>query len=111
MRSGDPAAEIGYCGDQRRPGLGRTVLIGAIVAARMEAQRVACSHADDATPAKVSFRKRACDRHGHCVEPPRRFRRATRRGMAVATWNWIGRQGKERTSLLKGVSQLVETTA
>ena len=41
MRSGDLAAKIGDRGDQGRPGLGRAIFIGAIVAARMEAQRVA----------------------------------------------------------------------
>src|SRR5215831_14411820 len=100
MRSGDPAAEIGDCGDQSRPSLGRTVLIGAIVAARMEAQRVACSQADDATLAKVGFRKCARDRPGHGIETPGGLRGAPRRWQGVVLSNWIGRQRKERTSLL-----------
>ena len=39
VRTGDPAVEIGDGGDQCRPGLGRCVVIGAVVAARVEAQR------------------------------------------------------------------------
>src|SRR5207245_2945987 len=41
MRSGDPATKIGNRGDQGRPGLGRAVLVPAIVAERIEAQWVA----------------------------------------------------------------------
>ena len=111
MRSGDPAAKIGDRGDQGRPGLGRAVLVGAIVAARMEAQRVACSHGDDATTAQVGFRKRARDRPGHGIETARRLGRTTRRGKAILPWDWVRRQGKERARLLEGIAQPVETAA
>ena len=39
MRAGDLAAKVGDGGDQGWPSLGRRIGIGAVIAARMEAQR------------------------------------------------------------------------
>ena len=74
VRAGDTAVEIGDGGDHRRPGLGRSIVVGPIVAARMEAQRCASVQSRNAASAQIRFRERAGDRLRHGEESSRGFR-------------------------------------
>ena len=49
MRAGDVAFEIGHGSDHRRPGLGRRVRIGTIIATRVESEAAEVMQIRDAT--------------------------------------------------------------
>ena len=74
MRAGDAAVEIGDGGDHRRPGLGRRVCVGPIVAARMEAQAVGAVQGSDAASPQIRLHERAGNRLRHGEQTPCRFR-------------------------------------
>ena len=79
VRAGDPAVEIGDRGDQCRPGLGRCVGIGAIVAARMKPQGTACVQSRNAASAQIRFGDCARNRLRHGEETACGFGRSARR--------------------------------
>ena len=74
VRAGDVALEIGDSRDHRRPGFGRGVCLGTIVAARMESQAVDAVQVRDAAFTQISFHERAGNRLRHGEQPPCRFR-------------------------------------
>ena len=110
MRPGDPATKISDGGDQRRPGLGRAVGVRAIVAARMEAQRVTVGHSHNAAAVQIGLHQGARDRPRHGVETPCGLRRTARRGKTILSWSeLVWWQGEKRACLVQGVAQAIET--
>ena len=74
VRAGDVALEIGNSRDHCRPGFGRGVCLGTIVAARMESQAVDAMQVSDAASPQVGFHDRAGNRLRHGEQTPCRFR-------------------------------------
>ena len=62
--AGDDAVEIGDGRKERRPDLARRVVMGTVVASRVEAQRIEIAHIRDATAAEIDFGYRPADRLG-----------------------------------------------
>ena len=73
MHAGDRARQVGDGGDHRRPRLRRRMLIRAIPAARMEAERFAARQMYDPAVAQVRLGQGAGDRLGDGPEPARSF--------------------------------------
>ena len=61
VHAGDAMVEVGDGGDQSRPGLRGTVIVGAIVAARVKAQAVQALNVGDAAICQIGLGERACD--------------------------------------------------
>ena len=111
VRAGDPAVEIGDRGDQCRPGLGRCVGIGAIVAARMKPQRAACVQSRNAASAQIRFGDCARNRLRHGEEPACGFGRSARRrrGLVPGRPPRVGPwQAEEGSRLVERVAQAIE---
>src|SRR5581483_9242523 len=81
VRAGEAAVEIGDGGDHGGPSLGRGMLIGPVVAARVEAQRSGSVQRRNAAPAEIRLGERAVDWPRHGEQPPRGFRRTR--------WGWL----------------------
>ena len=114
MRAGDRAVEIGDGGDHRRPGLGRRVCVGPVVAARMEAEAAGSVQSRDAASAQIRFRDRARDRLRHGEQAPRRFRRSGRRGRGGRAESSIrlgSRQAEKAPGLVGDVAEVDEAAA
>jgi len=73
MRAGDPAFEIGDGGDHRWPGFGRAMIVGPVVAARMEAEVSGSVQSRNAAIAEIRLYRGAADRLRHGEQSPCRF--------------------------------------
>ena len=69
VHAGDPTIEIRDAGDHRRPGFGRQMVVGPIVAARMEAQAATMVDAGYSAALQVRFSHCPLDRTGYRKEP------------------------------------------
>ena len=87
VRAGDAPIEIGDTGDHRGPSLGRRVLVRAIVAARVKAQRAVSVQSRNTAIAQIRFHESPRDRLRHGEQPPRGFRRSRLRRLYIARDN------------------------
>ena len=103
--------KIGDRGDQRRPGFGRTVGIGAIVAAWMKAQAAADVQSRNAARPQVGLGDRARDRLRHGEEPACRFGRATGGGRRDRCRIRLGRGRLRKRAPRRGRREVDKTAA
>jgi hypothetical protein len=114
MCAGELAVKIGDGGDHCGPGLGRTVLVGPIVAARVEAQRSGSVQSRNAAFAEIRFYESAQNRLRHGEQPPSRFRRSKRGRCWPLPWLTLGlrmRQAQEVPSLVGDVLEVDQAAA
>jgi hypothetical protein len=114
MRSGDLAVKIGDGGDHGRPSLGRRVMVGPVIAARVEAQVRGSVQSRNAAIAQIGFHDSARNRPRHGEQAPRRFRRPSRRPRVLTEqfrfWfrSW---QAEKAPSLIHHVVEVDEAAA
>ena len=89
MRAGDPAVKISDARDHRRPGLSRRIVVGAIVAARVEAQAAGFVQRRNAAIAQIRFCEGPCERLRHGEQPPCRLRRSGLRWHKHRLRRWL----------------------
>ena len=114
MRPGDPAVEIGDARDHRRPGLGRRVVVRAIVAARVEAQAAGFVQRRNAAIAQIRFCESPCDRLRHGEQPPCRLRRSSLRWHSRRLRRRLrvrARQAQEAARLVGDVMEIEKAAA
>ena len=114
MCAGDPVVEIGDAGDHRRPGLGRCVLVWAIVAARMKAQRAVFVQSRNAAIAQIRVHDSPCDRLRHGEQPPCRFARSRLHRYMCRFRRWLRvrpRQTQEAPRFVGNVAEVEEAAA
>ena len=113
VRAGDLAVEIGDRGDHRRPGLGRRVGIGPIVAARVKAQASGSVQSRNAASAQIRFGDCARNRLRHGEEPACGFRRSCwhwRRSMRRLSLWLRSRQAEEASGLVGDIVEVDQAT-
>ena len=108
--AGEDAAKIGDGRNECGPGLGLGVLIGAIVAARVEPQGSQIGELRDGASAQIGFGERAAKRLRHREQTARRFRRALRRRLPRrrARRDVRLRQAEEHAGFVEHVAQAIE---
>lgn len=90
---------IGDGRDHRGPGFRRTVLVRAIVAARVETQVSGFVRSRNAAFAKIRFHESTGNRLRHGEEPSCGLTGACRRGFCITrgrSWFWIGMRQAEK---------------
>src|SRR5688572_7234638 len=107
---GDNAVEIGNGGKERRPDLARRVVMGTVVASRVEAQRIEAAHIRDSTIAEVDFGYRPADRLGGGEEAPSCLGRTPRNQWLLCLGRLrVGlRQAQEAARLVQHVAERIE---
>jgi hypothetical protein len=107
VHAGDRAVEGGHGGEQHRPGLARRIVVGAIEAARMKAQRGEIVQRSDGPPAQISLGERAPDGLRHGEQTSGRFGQAHGRRRQMPE-RLKPRQAQEAARLAEHVVQAVE---